>query len=151
VVWSFFASCHGKCLCDPEGGALKNTAQHAELHDGNEGMVMRTSREFYEWAVKDSGLQTPKKKLEEKGGKGIFRRFFYWVPSKGVGAVDRSRLPTYKADKGTARLHEFADIGRPGTLQVRRAACHMCDSGGRARALREPQVHRRRAGGQRGP
>jgi len=105
VVWSFFASCHGKCLCDPEGGALKNTAQHAELHDGNEGMVMRTSREFYEWAVKDSGLQTPKKKLEEKGGKGIFRRFFYWVPSKGVGAVDRSRLPTYKADIQGVRRH----------------------------------------------
>jgi len=24
VVWSFFASCHGKCLCDRVGGALKN-------------------------------------------------------------------------------------------------------------------------------
>ncbi|KAL3928504.1 MAG: hypothetical protein SGPRY_002356, partial [Prymnesium sp.] len=58
-----------------------------------------------------SGLAKPKRSLTEKKGKGIYRRFFYWVPSKGVGAVDRSRLPKFVAD-GTSKLHEFLDIGR---------------------------------------
>mmetsp|Transcript_22091 Transcript_22091/g.59590 ORF Transcript_22091/g.59590 Transcript_22091/m.59590 type:complete len:143 (-) Transcript_22091:909-1337(-) len=100
-------------------------------------MGMRTSREFYEWAFNNSGLQTPKKKLEAKGGKGIFRRFYYWVPLQGVRALDRSRLPAFKADKGAWRLHEFADIGRPGTLHVRSAAYHMCDSCWEGRVLCE--------------
>ena len=30
VHWSFFESCHGKCDCDPEGGALKNAARAHE-------------------------------------------------------------------------------------------------------------------------
>ena len=60
-----------------------------------------------------SGLETPTKQLAEKKGRGIYRRFFYFIPSKGTGAVDRSRLPTLNAD-GTSKLHEFIDIGRGG-------------------------------------
>jgi len=123
VDWSFFESCHGKCLCDPEGGALKNAAKAEELRSTHH--VMKDAYAFYEWAATRSGLDKPLRDLEEKEGKGIFRRFFYWIPAKGVGAVDRSRLPTYKAD-GTSKLHEFVDIGVPGTVSTRRAACHMC-------------------------
>ena len=35
IDWSFFESCHGKCYCDPEGGALKNAARLHELHISN--------------------------------------------------------------------------------------------------------------------
>lgn len=122
--WSFFESCHGKCYCDPEGGTLKNAAKKAELLASTQ--QFKTSEDLYRWAVGESGLATPARTLEEKDGRGIFRRFFYWIPSKGTGAVDRSRLPKFKAD-GTSQLHEFVDIGVPGTVSTRRAACHMCE------------------------
>lgn len=47
--------------------------------------------------------------------------------SKGVGAVDRSRLPKYASAKGSSRLHEFVDLGVPGIVSTRRASCHQCD------------------------
>ena len=76
----------------------------------------------------ESGLARPKRSVIEKGGKGIYRRFFYFIPSKGTGAVDRSRLPELHADEGTSRLHEFVDIGVPGRISTRYASCHRCPS-----------------------
>ena len=127
VDWSFFESCHGKCYCDPEGGTLKNAARQYELHVSSRDAQLKDSEAFYLWASTRSGLAKPKKDLAEKKGKGIYRRFFYWVPSKGTGGVDRSRLPTLKA-AGTSKLHEFRDIGVGGTVSTRRAACHQCDT-----------------------
>jgi hypothetical protein len=122
--WTFFESCHGKCYCDPEGGTLKNAARQGKLRARVH--VCKSSEELYDWAVKESRLATTSQELEAKGGRGIFRRFFYYIPSKGVGAVDRSRLAKFKAE-GTSLLHEFVDIGVEGTVSTRRAACHMCD------------------------
>lgn len=36
-------------------------------------------------------------------------------------------MPELKAE-GTSKLHEFIDIGRPGKVSTRRAACHQCDA-----------------------
>ena len=141
VHWSFFESCHGKCYCDPEGGTLKNAARLHELLSRTH--QLKDSLAFYEWARDSSGLQTPKKTLAEKKGRGIYRRFFYWIPSKGVGAVNRSRLPTLKAD-GTSKLHEFVDIGRPGKVSTRRASCHQCDACWELREEGGPRGDRRR-------
>ena len=41
--------------------------------------------------------------------------------------MNRASLPKYVSCKDTARLHEFVDIGVPGTVSTRRAACHQCD------------------------
>jgi hypothetical protein len=89
--------------------------------------ILKTSHDFFIWARDKSGLHEPAKRLEDKHGKGIFRRFFYWIPSKGVGSVDRSRLPKFASAKGSSRLHEFIDICTPGTVSTRRAACHQCE------------------------
>ena len=124
VDWSFFESCHGKCYCDPEGGTLKNAARRHELR-GDLKDFIKDAALLYEWACSKSGLETPKKKLAEKKGRGIYRRYFYYIPSKGTGAVDRSRLPTLNAE-GTSKLHEFIDIGTPGKLSTRLIACHQC-------------------------
>ena len=144
VNWSFFESCHGKCFCDPEGGTLKNAARRWELH-GHEGELARAhilkgSFDFYKWVCDQSGLATPVKALEQKHGRGIFRRFFYWIPSKGVGAVDRSHLPKFASAKGSSSLHEFVDIGVPSTVSTRRAACHQDDACWKGR--RDDCVHR---------
>ena len=115
-----------QCYCDPEGGTLKNAARFHELHITHQADQLKDSEALYKWACEQSGLATPKKHLKEKKGKGIFRRFFHWIPSKGPGAVDRSRLPKLTAE-GTSKLHEFVDIGVAGTVSTRRAACHQCD------------------------
>ena len=88
---------------------------------------LKDSEAFYKWARDHSGLATPKKTLAQKKGRGIYRRFFYWVPSKGTGAVSRAHLPKLKCD-GTSKLHEFVDIGVTGKISSRRAACHQCDA-----------------------
>ena len=88
---------------------------------------MPTSEAFFEWAKSSSGLHTPQKSFEEKNGRGIFRRFFHFIPAKGPGSVDRSHRKKFDSAKGSSQLHEFVDIGVPGTVSTRRAACHQCD------------------------
>lgn len=127
ISWTFFESCHGKCYCDPEGGALKNAASRHELNINDPKEQLRGSECFFRWASEKSGLAKPRLTLEQKKGRGIFRRFFYWIPSKGLGAVDRSRLPKMKA-VGTSKLHQFVDIGVCGVLSTRRGACNRCSS-----------------------
>lgn len=125
IHWSFFESCHGKCYCDPEGGTLKNAAARHELNITNAADQLKDSYQMYLWARDKSNLQVPKLSLRQKRGRGIYRRFFHWIPSKGVGAVDRSRVAKWKAE-GTSKLHEFVDIGVVGTVSTRRASCHQC-------------------------
>ena len=134
VAWSFFESCHGKCDCDPEGGVLKNAARNQEMRSREHALP--TTEAFYEWAKSSSGLHTPQKALEEKDGRGIFRRFFHFIPAKGPGSVDRARRKKFDSAKGSSQLHEFVDIGVPGTVSTRRAACHQCAAcwGGERRA-----------------
>jgi hypothetical protein len=126
VAWSFFESCHGKCDCDPEGGTLKNCARGYEMRSREH--VMPTTEDFFNWAKSSSGLHTPQKSFEEKNGRGIFRRFFHFIPVKGPGAVNRANRKKFASAKGSSQLHEFVDIGVPGTVSTRRAACHQCDT-----------------------
>lgn len=126
INWSFFTSCHGKCYCDPEGGTLKNAARNYELNVSDRAMQMKQSYDLFLWARDRSGLSRPRYSLHQKKGRGIYRRFFYWIPSKGIGAVNRLNLPKLKAE-GTSKLHEFVDIGVVGTVSTRRASCHRCD------------------------
>ena len=127
MTWSFFESCHGKCDCDPEGGTLKNSARNQELRSTEH--VMPTTEAFFEWAKSSSGLHTPQKSYEAKNGRGIFRRFFHFIPNKGPGSVDRAaNRKSFESAKGSSQLHEFVDIGVPGTVSTRRAACHQCDA-----------------------
>lgn len=90
--------------------------------------ALKTSEDFYTWARASSGLHTPVKAFEAKGGRGIYRRFFYFIPAKGAGAVNRANRKKFKPAIGSSRLHEFVDIGVPGTVQTRRAACHSCEN-----------------------
>ena len=86
IHWSFFESCHGKCDCDPEGGTLKNAARNQEMR--SQEHVMKDTEAFYLWASTSSGLQTPLKSFEHKNGRGIFRRFFHYIPVKGPGSKE---------------------------------------------------------------
>ena len=60
-----------------------------------------------------SGLYTPQKSYEAKNGRGIFRRFFYFIPNKGPGSVDRAaNRKLFSPAKGSSQLHEFVDMNR---------------------------------------
>lgn len=106
---------------------MKNSARHHELTLADKACQLKDSMDLFVWARDMSGLAIPKHTLFEKKGKGIYRRFFYWIPSKGTGSVNRSRLPKLIAE-GTSRLHEFVDIGVPSVVSTRRASCHRCDA-----------------------
>lgn len=93
---------------------------------GSREHALKTSEDFYTWASTSSGLETTTKTFEEKNGRGIYRRFFYFIPIKGPGSVNRINRKKFDSAKGSSRLHEFTDIGVPGTVSTRRAACHQC-------------------------
>jgi hypothetical protein len=43
--------------------------------------MCKASEDVYKWAVTSSGLNQPTQELEAKGGRGIHRRFSYFIPS----------------------------------------------------------------------
>ena len=51
VVWSWFCSCHGKCDCDPEGGAFKKSANEYEGKDSSLSDRRKTIRNARELAL----------------------------------------------------------------------------------------------------
>jgi hypothetical protein len=147
-IWSFFCSCHGKCDCDPEGGSIKCWCRLREMEhvadDPKKHTQMKTSHDMY-LACQDN-LMRPSRGLIEKKGRGIFRRFFYFVPAKGKslqqpkwsGAADETtvemaavnrRIPRAETLKGTKKLHMVADAGLDnGAVDTRAHSCHQCDS-----------------------
>ena len=64
--------------------------------------------------------------MRQRAAAVSFVVFFYFIPNKGPGAVNRINRKTFKSAKGSSKNHEFVDVGVPGTVQTRRAraACH---------------------------
>ena len=121
---SFFCSCHGKCESDPAGGALKAALRREELRGTKERpTTMADSRSAYEFA--QANLTQPKETLFAKNGRGVFRRFFYFVPVKGLGSVNY-KVPQCDTLPGSSKLHHFRDVGKVGKLRVRERSCHSC-------------------------
>jgi hypothetical protein len=138
--WSFFCSCHGKCDCDPEGGAIKNTAANFEQHGDIVGMRVQAklpdAAALTKWCNEGSpadsphgyhpGMRHPKLPLLVRLKAGhtgaLYRRTCFNVPTTGPMAISR----TYADVKleGTARLHSFVDIGKPGMIRCRERSCH---------------------------
>jgi len=127
VVWNWFCSCHGKCVCDPEGGSLKAAAEAYESQDsplGDQRRAIRDAREFVMFGREQLGKPSSKD-FFSKDGNGVFRRFFHFVPVKGRGAVNRRLVK--KAESGlylkgtmekvkTRSIRLVAGTGFPGLL-----------------------------------
>eukprot|EP00964_Phaeocystis_antarctica_P081213 scaffold50788_cov68-Phaeocystis_antarctica.AAC.3 len=142
--WSFFCSCHGKCDCDPEGGAIKTAASNFENKGDLQGVRVQhklpDSAAFVKFATygspadsphgRHSGLVYPAKSLRSRLCLGkrdaIYRRSFVLVPTAGPQSVNR----TYSECKleGSSRWHSFVDVGEPGRVLVRTRSCHQCDN-----------------------
>ena len=120
------------CWCDvsclAECGTLKICARKREIeHTEARPTRIRTAlelKEFAEGKPEDvRGLIWPTRTLKQKRGRGIFRRYFHYVPAAGEGAVSR-RISRGSTVEGSSRLHVFADIGVAGHLKTRERGCH---------------------------
>jgi len=129
TTWSWFCSCHGKCLCDPEGGTCKNAALRFETNSEGGGKLT-SSWDFY--AFCKANLETTSKDLFTKKGRGIYRRHFYYVPASGEGAVNYN-IPKWSALQGSNQIHQMRGGILPGYLSYRLRSCHcvVCYNEGR--------------------
>ena len=109
----------GKCLCDPEGGTCKCAAAFWERN--SEGGTLPTSWDFYCFCKEN--LTKPDKPLSKKHGRGIYRRFFYYVPAFGEGAVNYN-ITRWTGVKGSNGVHQMAGGVNSGTVQIRGRSCH---------------------------
>jgi hypothetical protein len=128
LEWNFFCSCHGKDISDPECGTCKIYARKRELeHTEARPTRIRTALDLKDLCEGKpegvKGLIWPTRTVFKKRGRGIFRRYFHFVPAAGVGAVNR-RIPKGATVEGSSRLHVFADVGVAGHLKVRERGCH---------------------------
>eukprot|EP00732_Lithocolla_globosa_P000920 Lithocolla_globosa_v1_NODE_366_length_4288_cov_54.588944.p1 type:complete len:700 gc:universal NODE_366_length_4288_cov_54.588944:3111-1012(-) len=124
--WSFFCSCHGKAKSDPVGGGVKTHAKRRELESTpDHPTMMKNSWELFQYLQET--YTTPKQTLYQKKGKGIYRRFFHYVPQTGKGSVNYRIRDCERLD-GSSKLHQLRDIGIGGRLMVRERSCHHCES-----------------------
>jgi hypothetical protein len=104
-----------------ESARCKNAALFFENHTLPPGPKLNSSEEFY--AFCEENLKQPDKSLIEKKGKGIYRRFFYYVPAEGVGAVNY-KIARWEGIKGSNKIHQMRDVGEPGLVEARLRSCH---------------------------
>ena len=68
--WTFFCSCHGKCDCDPEGGACKNVVKLHQLRDSAQNRTIINNIDELA-AFLEANFKSPTKSSFAK--KGLFR------------------------------------------------------------------------------
>ena len=143
VLWNWFASCHGKCDCDPEGGAAKNLADKFENKDSpiaDERRTIRNAAEFV--AVARELWSKPAHDYFSKNGKGVYRRWWHLMPLSGCKSVPALRRQLNGCNpeivlKGTTTrryiktFRRVADTGFRGLLLAssrpcNRAECEAC-------------------------
>jgi hypothetical protein len=87
VLWNWFCSCHGKCVCDPEGGFLKAAAEAYESQDsplGDQRRAIRDAREFVMFGREQLGKPSSKD-FSQRTTTASFVVFSTSFPSKGEG------------------------------------------------------------------
>ena len=153
IEWTFHVSCHGKNMCDSQGGKDKRdvrsaeaklTAQGEPVHDINNG------RDVFEYLTKvkyqpdQAGWVKTKVEVGEKkmakstcklGNKGgVYRQRYEYFPAAGDNAVPSRRhvkdvsVATKDNGEGVVTAHHgfSSTADGPTTLDVRRWTCHAC-------------------------
>jgi len=118
VAWHWFCSCHGKCNCDPEGGAFKHSAGEYEALDSAITDRRKTLRNAWELFKFGRGKLTKLTKgFYSKGGKGVYRRFTHHIPVSGRGAIKCGLVR-----KAHAKICEFGNNVKVQVRGFRRVA-----------------------------
>ena len=121
LIHSFFCSCHGKDLSDPEMGRLKEVGRQHELKSTEERpTTLKSSEAYYEFLKQNHcklNVDIVKKKF-----KGIYCRVVWFMTTQDI---DR-RWPEVKTLDGSSKMHSFEDIGTAGFVRARYKSCHLC-------------------------
>ena len=129
--WCFNASGHGKCMCDSEGGVLKSLAdRHVQRTGSSSAKVTSLYCAFDLYEFLREKAATPTQSFEQKVTTGIHSRHFEFIPLRGVGAIDRCRLPSpdrLAPCTGISTFHQIIDCPcEVGSTWCRVGSCHSC-------------------------
>jgi hypothetical protein len=131
----------GICQTQNVGRTCKIAARNHEMkHKESKPTRIRTAEELKDFC--EGKLTLPQRTVKQKNGKGIFKRYFHYVPAAGElktveaikaergvtssGAVNR-RIRKGKTIKGSSKFHVFADVGVVGHLICRERCCYSPD------------------------
>jgi hypothetical protein len=123
--WTLNCSCHGKNKVDPENGGAKNMVLAAMLTESD---IQQSKRIESASAAADflrENYSKPYVDILSKKCVGILKRVVVFVPSSGLGSIDRN-IKKCKALKGSKPYRQFTDVGVPGVVGIRLASCHEC-------------------------
>ena len=101
LEWNFFCSCHGKDISDPECGTCKIAARNHEMkHTEKKPTRIRTAEELKVFC--EGKLTLSQRTLKQKHGKGIYKRYFHYVPAAGaLKTVESIKATTGTVNSGT--------------------------------------------------
>ena len=137
-TWTYFCSAHGKCLCDPEGGAVKSCGRRYEqsnaknhfLHSLNFFDYVKDKMSYPSLWNKSSVKVTEKTKIPVLG---IFQRVFRYIPRPGLCEFDstqeKHRFHNATLGPGCVVRSECKDYVETKNLPIRRHHCFVYGHG----------------------
>ena len=124
--WTFFCSCHGKCDCDPEGGACRNVVKLHQLRDSAQHRtIINNIDELAEFL--EANFKNPTKSyFAKKGGGAIYQRHIHYVKASEIEVTRRDLVHAEYSLKKSDCYRQICDIGEPGVVVCRHRSCHQC-------------------------
>ena len=128
IDWSVGTPAHNKDMSDAECGGAKHEVDQCNMQhvSGDQGRQVQLEDVADVAAHLQRTYAKPKKTLEEKGGRGVYRRHIVYHCSS-TDKINR-RLPAADTVHGTKDFFQFTDIGVEGKLRFRPKPCHQCTS-----------------------
>ena len=124
--WTFFCSCHGKCDCDPEGGACKNVVKLHQLRDSAQHRTIINNIDELA-AFLEANFKNPTKSyFAKKGGGAIYQRHIHYVKASEIEVTRRDLVHAEYSLKKSDCYRQICDIGEPGVVVCRHRSCHQC-------------------------
>ena len=125
VDWTFFCSCHGKCDCDPEGGACKCVKLHQLRDSAQHRTIINNIDELAEFL--EANFKNPTKSyFAKKGGGAIYQRHIHYVKASEIEVTRRDLVHAEYSLKKSDCYRQICDIGEPGVVVCRHRSCHQC-------------------------
>jgi hypothetical protein len=124
--WTFFCSCHGKCDCDPEGGACKNLVKLHQLRDSAQNRTIINNIDELA-AFLEANFKNPTKSyFAKRGGGAIYQRHIHYVKASEIEVTRRDLVHAEYSLKKSDCYRQICDIGEPGVVVCRHRSCHQC-------------------------
>ena len=159
--WTIGVASHGKDIADGENGAAKSSVDTANMEHESGVVDRHSSIETVPEVVSHlrANFMVREDNVMKKRGRGIYKRHILHVGLKEISRrqpiVEPLQYDTGRTTAGGARikkgiksLHQFVDVGVPGTIVARRRPCHFCTGCAAVdtEAMREDCYHKARCG-----